>query len=201
MWGTTERRAAAAAAAAETEKTAIMDVGKRRLPRVLKIAVPALVIVLIAAMYIVKNYDLKSQAAENGAGPDALRITSVDLRTIRAYGLPAVIDFGSDSCVPCRQMAPVLETLNAEWRGKAVVQFMDVWKYKDGVENFPLQVIPTQVFFRADGKPFVPSEKLAGQIAFTMYADENTKEHIFTVHQGAVTEAQMRSIFAEMGVK
>lgn len=129
-----------------------------------------------------------------------LKITSVDLNTIKSYGVPTVIDFGSDSCIPCKQMAPVLETLNAEFQGRAAVQFMDIWQYTDGVQDFPIQVIPTQVFFTAEGKPFVPSDELAAKIRFDMYSLRDTGEHVFTVHQGGITEDEMRMIFSEMGI-
>jgi len=180
----------------------------KRLPTAFKILIPLVIIAVIAGMYFWKNASKTPSAnAEPAAASESaaketypLKITAVDLETIKAYGVPTVVDFGSDSCVPCKEMAPVLETLHAEWRGKAAVQFIDVWKYTDGVENFPIQVIPTQVFFNADGTPFVPSESLQKQIAFTMYSSKDTGEHVFTVHQGGITEEQMRQIFAEMGV-
>jgi len=131
-----------------------------------------------------------------------LKITKTDLNEIKSYGIPTVIDFGSDDCIPCKEMAPVLETLNAEWQGKAAVQFMDVWKYNDGVDDFPVSVIPTQVFFNADGTPYVPSENILSSIdGLTMYSDKTTEKHIFTVHQGGITEEDMRKIFAEMGIE
>ena len=49
------------------------------------------------------------------------------------------------------------------------------------------------------GQPFVPSEELASQIQFTMYEHRDTGEHVFTVHQGGLTEEQMRLILAENG--
>lgn len=168
------------------------------MPLWVKIFAPILVIVVICGMFIIKNMQDKP-SDENETYP--LKISAVNLQEIKAYGVPTVIDFGSDSCIPCKEMAPVLETLNAEWQGKAVVQFMDVWKYTDGVQNFPVQVIPTQVFFTAEGKPFEPSDELASKIQFNMYSDRNSGEHIFTVHQGGITEEEMRLIFAEMGVE
>lgn len=186
---------------------------ENRLPIALKIAIPVLIAAGIAGMYFWKNA-AGTPVTENAASCDQvisseysdskshpLKITAVDLEAIKAYGVPTVVDFGSDSCNPCKEMAPVLETLNAEWQGKAAVQFIDVWKYTDGTEDFPIQVIPTQVFFNADGTPFVPSEGLRKQIGFTMYSGRDTGKHIFTVHQGGITEDQMRQIFAEMGVK
>ena len=61
-------------------------------------------------------------------------------------------------------MAPVLKNLNAEMHGKAFIKFDDVWKYYEAAANVPVQVIPTQVFFNADGTPFVPSDELAKEI-------------------------------------
>lgn len=130
-----------------------------------------------------------------------LKITKANLDAIKAYGVPTVIDFGSDTCIPCKEMAPVLLTLNAEWLDRAAVQFMDVWKYTDGVEDFPVSVIPTQIFFNADGTPYMPSEEMQKEIEFLMYADKTTDEHVFTAHQGGITEEQMRAIFAEMGIE
>jgi thioredoxin 1 len=62
-----------------------------------------------------------------------------------------------------------------------------------------VQVIPTQILVNADGSPFVPSEELAAQIEFILYSSKDTGEHVFTVHQGGITEDQMRMILTEMG--
>ena len=175
----------------------------------IRIAVVSVIILVIAGIFIFKTVSKEKETTPNttlqsqnsGSTSYPLKITKTDLEEIKAYGIPTVIDFGSDSCKPCKAMAPVLETLNEEWQGKAAVQFMDVWKYTDGVDDFPVSVIPTQVFFNADGTPFVPSEGLQKQIEFTMYSGKDTGEHVFTVHQGGITEEQMRQIFAEMGVE
>lgn len=171
----------------------------KKKPLTLKILVPALILVVILGMYFLKTSKNEGDTIADVTYP--LKITSVSLEEIKGYGIPTVVDFGSDSCIPCKEMAPVLETLNAEWQGKAAVQFMDVWKYTKGVQDFPVQVIPTQVFFTAEGKPFVPSEELAAKIPFDMYSMKDSGEHVFTVHQGGITEEEMRMIFAEMGVE
>ena len=98
-------------------------------------------------------------------------------------------------------MAPALKTLNTEFQGKAFIKFVDVYKYYETATNVPLQVIPAQVIFHADGTPFVPSEALAQELQFVMYSDKSTGEHIFTVHQGVLTEEQLRTILTEMGVE
>ena len=94
-----------------------------------------------------------------------------------------------------------LEKANKEFYGKAFVKFINVWDYPDAANNVPVQVIPTQVLFNADGTPFVPSEELAKKIQFDMYSHRDTGEHIFTVHQGGLTEEQMWEFLKEMGVE
>ena len=95
-----------------------------------------------------------------------------------------------------------MKTMNAEMQGKAIIRFVDVWKYTDGADGFPIQVIPTQVLVNADGTPYVPSEAMESSgIKFTMYSTKDTNEHVFTVHQGGLTEEQMRLILKDMGVE
>ena len=50
------------------------------------------------------------------------------------------------------------------------------------------------VAFNADGSPFVTSDELATEIEFIMYSDRENNEHAFTVHQGGLTEEQMRKL-------
>jgi len=161
----------------------------------LKILVPVLIVAAIAVIFIVKN------ASEEDAPdlPDELfglnATTEIDFASLAEYGLPVIVDYGADSCIPCKQMAPVLKTMNAEMKDKAFIKFVDVWKYGSAANNVPIQIIPSQVFFNADGTPYVPSDSLKKQIGgFKLYNG-------FTVHEGGLTEDEMRAILAEMGVK
>lgn len=69
-----------------------------------------------------------------------------------ASGKPAVIDLGARHCIPCKKMAPILESLAAEYRGKASVLFIDVHGNQSAAKRFRVQMIPTQIFFDARGK-------------------------------------------------
>lgn len=122
-----------------------------------------------------------------------------DLAEYRAAGVPVIIDFGADSCIPCKEMAPVLVELHDELKGKAIIRFVDVWKYRDLAEGIPLQVIPTQVLFDATGKPFTPSETLP--IQMNQYSLRDTNEHVFTTHEGGITKDQLLTVLYEMGMK
>ena len=176
--------------------------------RVLQILVPCIIVAAIAGIYLIKNppvsepenKNTEEATLEDGADFSLAVTEAVDFEEMSSYGLPMIIDYGSDSCIPCKQMAPVLETMNKEMENKAFIKFVDVWKYTEAANNVPVQVIPTKVLVNADGTPFVPSEELAGQIEFIQYTSRDTGEHVFTVHQGGMTEEQMRLILAEMGV-
>lgn len=78
--------------------------------------------------------------------------TDAVVRRALSSGKPAVIDLGARSCIPCKKMAPILETLAAEYRGRASVLFIDVHENTAAADRFRLQMIPTQIFFDARGK-------------------------------------------------
>lgn len=105
-----------------------------------------------------------------------LAVSELDLETLKSYKIPMLIDFGSDSCIPCKQMAPVLKELNSELRGKAIVKFVDIWQYPEASEGFDFSLIPTQFFLDKDGK-------------------------VYTSHTGAITKEEAVKILVDMGMK
>lgn len=69
-----------------------------------------------------------------------------------ASGKPTIVDFGARSCIPCKKMAPILEQLEKEYRGRANVIFVDVWQDNKIGGQYRVQMIPTQIFFDAKGR-------------------------------------------------
>lgn len=69
-----------------------------------------------------------------------------------ASGKPTVIDLGARTCIPCREMAPILESLAGEYRSRASVLFIDVHEDQTAARMYRVQMIPTQIFFNAKGK-------------------------------------------------
>ena len=66
-------------------------------------------------------------------------------------GRIVLVDFWAGWCVPCKMMAPVLNDLTDEIKGKAFVGKVDVEKYQSLAQKFNVRNIPTMVLFR-DGK-------------------------------------------------
>ena len=124
----------------------------------------------------------------------------LDYKQLKTHNLPIVVDYGSVSCIPCRQMAPILSKLNREYENRAFIKFVDIRKNPDAVVGIPIRLIPSQVFITAQGTPFIPSKELAAKIHFLHVESMDSHLPSYTVHEGALTEEQLREILKEMGV-
>ena len=86
-------------------------------------------------------------------------------------GLPRLVDLGSTTCLPCKQLAPILAEMKTEFRGKVSVEFIDVTKNVPAADQYKINVIPTQIFFDKDGKEvfrhegFYPKADILAQLA------------------------------------
>jgi thioredoxin 1 len=74
------------------------------------------------------------------------------IRQALGSGQPTVIDVGARTCIPCRKMAPILESLAATYRGQASVLFVDLHEDEETARTLRVQMIPTQIFFDAQGR-------------------------------------------------
>ena len=72
--------------------------------------------------------------------------------SVAAEPLPRLVDVGADKCIPCIQMAPILENLKEDFAGQMDVKFVDAWKNREEASSYGVQMIPTQIFYAADGK-------------------------------------------------
>lgn len=171
--------------------------------KVFKILIPILMICAIVSIGIIKKnpQKVKEDNIITSDNEYPLNVVNVNLEELSKIGLPMIIDFGANECIPCKEMAPALVEINEEMQGKAIIKFVDVWKYPEASKGFPVQLIPTQIIVEADGTPYVPSEEIAKTIRFRMYTDGESEEHAFTTHQGGLTKEQMRIILADMGVE
>jgi thioredoxin 1 len=81
-------------------------------------------------------------------------VTSVAVSVLQPQGktLPRLVDLGSDKCIPCKMMAPILEDLKASYAETFKTEFIDVWENEDAGKQYGINIIPTQIFFGADGK-------------------------------------------------
>lgn len=70
---------------------------------------------------------------------------------VLADGTFALVDFYSDSCVPCKRMSQVLAELEESYAGKLYVGKVNIAYEPELVEKYEVSSAPTLVFFK-DGK-------------------------------------------------
>jgi thioredoxin len=69
--------------------------------------------------------------------------------------LPAIIDFYADWCGPCKMVAPVLEELSEEYKGRLLVYKVDTEAELELSQVFGIRSIPTFIFIGSDGEPMM----------------------------------------------
>ena len=79
--------------------------------------------------------------AEPGKAPD-----------VPVKDMVTMVDLGAKSCIPCKMMAPIMEKLEKDYKDKAAIVFIDVWKEPDQAKRFGVRAIPTQIFYDKEGK-------------------------------------------------
>jgi thioredoxin len=67
--------------------------------------------------------------------------------------LPCIIDFYADWCQPCKMVAPILEELSDEYKGKVNIYKVDTEVERELAGAFGIQSIPSILFCPKDAQP------------------------------------------------
>lgn len=67
--------------------------------------------------------------------------------------LPCLIDFYADWCQPCKMVAPILEELSEEYKGKVNIYKIDTEAERELSAAFGIRSIPSLLFCPKDGQP------------------------------------------------
>ena len=110
--------------------------------KAIKIAIVAVLIAAVAVAIVMR---------QDKAGNDNVP-AEFKPEQLTGKGLPVMIDLGSDQCIPCKMMAPILEELKTEYAEKLMVHFLDVHKMPALSKVYRIKLIPTQIFYDASGK-------------------------------------------------
>jgi thioredoxin 1 len=101
--------------------------------------------------------DRSIQSAQSGPeNPSTLNnvsvvpITTEDdfLQLVMHTKRPVVVNFYSDSCPPCRQLAPTVEKIAQDYRNRVVVYSVRIEDLPSLVALYDLHAVPTLMFFR-----------------------------------------------------
>jgi FKBP-type peptidyl-prolyl cis-trans isomerase 2 len=79
-------------------------------------------------------------------------LTSTNLAAALSSGKPTLAEFGSTTCIPCKQMKPILEELATTYKDKVNIVIIEVYDNRDLTNQYKIMAMPTQVVFDNDGK-------------------------------------------------
>ena len=91
--------------------------------------------------------------------------------------LPCMIDFYADWCQPCKMVAPILEELAAEYKGKLNIYKVNTEAEQELAAAFGIRSIPSLLFCPKDGQPqramgALPKETFKKAIADILLKEE-----------------------------
>jgi thioredoxin 1 len=104
------------------------------------------------------------------ASADVLEVTDDNFESeILNSDTPALVDFWAVWCGPCRQIAPTVEALASEYKGKLKVGKMNVDDHRNVPQKYGIRSIPTLLIFKGGqvvGQVIgaVPRSKLEAEI-------------------------------------
>jgi thioredoxin len=98
--------------------------------------------------------------------------------------LPCIIDFYADWCQPCKIVAPILEELAEEYKGKINIYKVDTEAEVELAGAFGIRSIPSMLFCPKDGQPqmavgALPKETLIqaiNEVLLSEKSEEKSKE-------------------------
>ncbi len=129
------------------------------------------IITAVVAALTVAVVALKFTGADGAAGGgEAAAKSAGSAESARsAAGLPTMLELGSTTCVPCKMMESVLDSLREKYSKRLRVEFVDVTQNRDVGFKYKIKLIPTQIFLDASGNEvfrhegFFPEEEIVAK--------------------------------------
>lgn len=97
-------------------------------------------------------------------------------KDIVKISLPKLLDFGRGKCIPCKKMAPILQELSEEYKGKVIIKIIEIDQDRELTEANNIRLIPTQIFF------------------------DSKNQEVFR-HEGFMYKEEIKKVFEKMGVQ
>ncbi len=111
-----------------------------------------IVILALVAAGIAAALGLRSPPACPCESAGALHTEGDDAAHDGAISGARLVELGSTTCQSCRAMHEELGLLREECGDSIAVEEIDVWSDRAAAQRYGVQVIPTQVFFDANGQ-------------------------------------------------
>jgi thioredoxin 1 len=68
--------------------------------------------------------------------------------TLQNANVPVLVDFSASWCQPCQALAPTIEKVASEYKGRISVYKIDIDSAQDSAASLGIMSVPTCVFFK-----------------------------------------------------
>src|SRR3954468_10654882 len=83
------------------------------------------------------------------ASPSVVQFTDANFETeVLNSETPVLVDFWAEWCGPCRMLAPTIDELAEEYKGKVKVGKVDTDSNRNTAMKFSINAIPTVIIFK-----------------------------------------------------
>ena len=106
-----------------------------------------LVFALLALLWI-----CACQSKDPHSGGESSYLAEIPLESVLGNGKPTLAEFGWRECIPCKEMRPILEELDGEYKGKVNIVIIEIPFHEDLAEKYGIKVMPVQILFDNTGK-------------------------------------------------
>jgi thioredoxin 1 len=97
-------------------------------------------------------------------------LTTISVTEALENGKPTLAEFGRGTCIPCKEMKPILENLAIQYEDQLNVPIVSIDDYRDLTNFYRIMAIPTQIGFDSSGKEvfrhvgFWPKDQIIPQL-------------------------------------
>lgn len=79
-------------------------------------------------------------------------LSPAELDSALKSGVPLIVEFGGETCIPCMKMQPVLQDLRARLGKRVRVSNFWIQPNPEVAQRHQIMVMPTQIIFDAKGR-------------------------------------------------
>ena len=110
-------------------------------------------ILMMAVMLVVMAAPAFASGRSNDSASDSavLKVTNENYKALTEKNQLLVVDFWASWCGPCRAIAPIVEELAAEYKGKVAIGKCNVDENRELTSSFGVRGIPA-IYFIKNGK-------------------------------------------------
>jgi len=139
-----------------------------------KVGILLAIVAAVVAVGAVMFFYNASDHAQHASNELQLSDANFDAESATHSGV-TLVDFWAVWCGPCREIAPAIEELSVEYKGKATVAKVDVDQSPNLAKRFAIEGIPLVVILK-DGKEVSRSVGAHSKEEFKKMLDEALKK-------------------------